>query len=637
MLFKNPQMLWFLWILVIPILIHLLRLRRFIKTPFTNVRILQQIVIKSNRGNQLKKWLILITRIGLFSALVLAFARPFIPDKEVAKPKSIAIFLDNSFSMQAASGSVNLLESAIQDLIQGLPQDFEFALLTNDDQFGIQTLADHQKTLLSLGFTPERSNFESLTLRLESVLPDNNALRELWIISDFQELNPKFDALKKTEIHAIPLKPKVDSNISLDTLFIGDKKNDQIELLVNISFTDSNQVVPVSLFNGDSLLAKSFPEITGKHTGKAIFNVSSTNEINGSIRLADRGLTYDNSLYFTHGKPTKIKVYIVGNGNVDTFQRLFTEDEFIIEYSQAEDIDLVQLQSHQLIILNELTEIPDSWVRPIQAYIESGNSILVIPSVIAKTVSYNRLLEQISDVQFGNLTSSMEKITEINYAHELFQGVFDGNTTNFDYPNALQYFELKSASSGILNFQNGLPFLIGGNNVYILATGLEPENSSFNRSPLIVPTFYNIAKASLPFPELYFSIGKPAIYDLNFAMQGDGIISLMNSNYDFIPQQQQYPEKIRLIFEKEPKTAGNFDIMSGKQKIGTVSFNYTRNESSVDLPTIEFNTLIQTYEQLEDLLKKNRNKVSNHELWKWFVIFALFFMTAELILQKTLK
>jgi hypothetical protein len=44
MQFKHPEILWALLLLLIPIIVHLFELRRFKKTPFTNVKMLQKVV-----------------------------------------------------------------------------------------------------------------------------------------------------------------------------------------------------------------------------------------------------------------------------------------------------------------------------------------------------------------------------------------------------------------------------------------------------------------------------------------------------------------------------------------------------------------------------------------------------------------
>ena len=58
MQFKHPELLWGLLLLLIPILVHLLRLRRFRDTPFTNVRVLRKILVEANRSSRLKRWLL---------------------------------------------------------------------------------------------------------------------------------------------------------------------------------------------------------------------------------------------------------------------------------------------------------------------------------------------------------------------------------------------------------------------------------------------------------------------------------------------------------------------------------------------------------------------------------------------------
>ena len=53
MLLKYPELLWGLLLLIIPILIHLLQLRRFRKTAFTNVRLLEKLAVEANRSSRL--------------------------------------------------------------------------------------------------------------------------------------------------------------------------------------------------------------------------------------------------------------------------------------------------------------------------------------------------------------------------------------------------------------------------------------------------------------------------------------------------------------------------------------------------------------------------------------------------------
>ena len=117
MQFKHPELLWALLLLLIPIFIHLFQLRKFKKTPFTNVKFLQKVVSKSRKSSTLKKWLLLATRMLLLAALIIAFAQPFFAKSTALKEKQTVIYLDNSFSMQAKNNNESLLTNATQELL----------------------------------------------------------------------------------------------------------------------------------------------------------------------------------------------------------------------------------------------------------------------------------------------------------------------------------------------------------------------------------------------------------------------------------------------------------------------------------------------------------------------------------------
>src|SRR5690606_11246830 len=95
--------------------IHLFNFRRFKKVMFPNLRFLEEVQIQNKSKRQLKKWLVLASRLLALTFLVLAFARPFIPGKDQGKAASgnvLSIYIDNSFSMNAEGTEGELLETA---------------------------------------------------------------------------------------------------------------------------------------------------------------------------------------------------------------------------------------------------------------------------------------------------------------------------------------------------------------------------------------------------------------------------------------------------------------------------------------------------------------------------------------------
>ncbi|HRM13327.1 MAG TPA: BatA domain-containing protein, partial [Flavobacterium sp.] len=61
--FKQPEILYFLLLLIVPILVHLFQLRRFKKEYFTNVRFLKALSIQTRKSSKIKKWLLLACRL----------------------------------------------------------------------------------------------------------------------------------------------------------------------------------------------------------------------------------------------------------------------------------------------------------------------------------------------------------------------------------------------------------------------------------------------------------------------------------------------------------------------------------------------------------------------------------------------
>src|SRR6476620_1389083 len=132
MQFKHPEILYFLFLLVIPILVHLFQLRKFKIEYFTNVKLLKELSIQTRKSSKIKKYLLLATRLLVLTALILAFAQPFFAAKDSkSKNNELYVILDNSFSMQAKGQKGELLKRAVQDVLEKTPENLKLSIVTN--------------------------------------------------------------------------------------------------------------------------------------------------------------------------------------------------------------------------------------------------------------------------------------------------------------------------------------------------------------------------------------------------------------------------------------------------------------------------------------------------------------------------
>ena len=106
----KPDMLYALAALIIPVLIHLLHLRRYKEVKFSNVSFLSEVKKEARASQRLKHLLVLLSRLIAVAALVLAFADPFITFSNKTGEHSnniVSIYIDNSPSMEAVGENGN--------------------------------------------------------------------------------------------------------------------------------------------------------------------------------------------------------------------------------------------------------------------------------------------------------------------------------------------------------------------------------------------------------------------------------------------------------------------------------------------------------------------------------------------------
>ncbi|MGB5418112.1 BatA domain-containing protein [Algibacter sp.] len=641
MQFKHPELLYALFLLLIPIIVHLFQLRKFQKVDFTNVAFLKEATLQTRKSSQIKKWLILLTRLLLLAALVFAFAQPFTSKSDAFKrEKETVIYLDNSFSMQAKGNQGELLKRAIQDVITNVPEDETISIFTNDDTFKNTKIKAIKNDLLKLDYSSNQLTFEAAFLKSKTFLNNkSNTLKNIILISDYQEDESNFKTEKDSllNLHLVKLNGINKNNISIDKLYISESNPTSITIKVQLKNSGSAiDNLPVSLFNGDNLIAKTSVAIS--QDAETIFSLPINQIINGKVTIDDANLQFDNTLYFNINEASKINVLSI-NGNDDGYlKRIYNETEFNYIATPLNQLDYNIIDTQNLIILNELNNIPVALGSTLNQFAKQGGSIALIPSKAINNEAYNQFLAN-SNVSFNDLITSEKSITTINYSHPLYNnGVFEKQVKNFQYPKVNSFYNVASNSlSPVLKFEDGKTFLGQTQQTYIFSAALNQENSSFKNSPLIVPTLYNIAKQSFKIPELYYTIGKENTFDVETKMQQDAVLSLVNNDISMIPKQQYFNNKVVISTFEDPSIAGIYAIQNKSESIKNVSYNNNRSESMLayrDLSALEHATVSDSITEVFDTIKSD-TKVN--ALWKWFVIFALALLIIEMLILKFFK
>ncbi|MCX7547342.1 BatA domain-containing protein [Xanthomarina sp. F1114] len=640
MQFKHPELLYALFALLIPILIHLFQLRKFKNQAFTNVAFLKKVTAQSRKSSQIKKWLVLCTRMLVFAALVIAFAQPFTSKTNALNTeKETVVYLDNSFSMQAKGPEGELLKRAVQDLIENLDNTENISVFTNNYTFKNTTIGAIKNELLQLDYASNQLNYEAVLLKGKNLFKTTSEnLQELILVSDFQTketvFNPVLDSVISTNI--VQLKPVNTNNLSIDSLYISNKTPLNIELTASISNQGKTlKNIPVSLFNKQNLLAKTTIDIEKNTT--AVFTINNEESIEGYIIIDDENLTFDNTLFFSINRANKTKVLSITEDDDQFLKRIYTEKEFQLTSESLSKLNYSDLENQNLIVLNELESIPNSLTTALKAFTSKGGFLVIIPSEKSDLQSYNDLLLSYN-IRFNALNPSEKRVTTIQYSHPLYKDVFNKEVSNFQYPKVESYYTLNSSNASTpLKFEDGKAFLTKSGQAYVFSASLKTKNSNFKNSPLIVPTLYNIGKQSLETSALYYNIGEENKFDIPISLQQDDILTLSLEDNSFIPQQQYFNNKVSIITSESPAIAGIYKVTNKNNFIENISYNYKRDESVLQYQDLSGIKHINLSQSLPDLLGNLKSDSKINELWKWFVIFALGFLAIEMLILKYFK
>ncbi len=639
--FKHPEILYFLFLLIIPILVHLFQLRRFKKQYFTNVRFLKQLSIQTRKSSKIKKWLLLATRLLLLANLIFAFAQPFFTDeKKSSTNNELVIVLDNSFSMQAKGQNGELLKRAVEDLLSHAPTGKKFSLLTIDATFWNTDISAVKSDLQNIKYTAEPFRIDAALAKINARQSAN--VKEVVIITDgLGTTENQLKSLPEDNSYFVLPTAENQNNSAIDSVFIAKTTDDFYEIAVQLrSFGTLPTSLPIALYNAEKLIGKT--QTTFESSLKTVNFTIPKSDFHGYIEIVDNGLRYDNRYYFSISKPELTNVISIGNQAKSTFlSKIYTPSEFKYFNSELSTLDYNILEQQDVVVLNELDEIPQALQTTLKSFMQKGGNVIFIPSSEQKISNINQFLSNFGALQVTSSQNIKKPITRISFGHPLFSGVFEKKIDNFQYPTTEQSFGTNGASSTILGFEDQVAFLSSVemplSNLYVFTAALNTQMSNFQNSPLIVPIFYNMAQIGNKTGVQSHIIGSTKAFIADININKDEIVNISNADENFIPIQQILNNRVKFTFSQMPLNAGNFTMFKKDNLVGSISFNYARTESDL----LEENSVLrQNYknnDSVESVFDTLEYDSAESDFWKIFLLLTLLFIITEVLIQKFVK
>jgi hypothetical protein len=479
MTFLNPLALFGLLAAAIPILLHLLNLRKLRTIEFSTLAFLKELQKTKIRRLKLRQLLLLILRTLLVLLIVFAFARPTLKGTLAgnlgshAKTTAIVV-IDDSYSMTVGDEHGELLKQAKQAAKNIVPLfkdgDEVFLLPLSSLEGGAPGNASAVRDFGLLRrhiddikpSAKRRSVEDGLRIAARLLAGVHNFNKEVYVFSDFQQgvLSNETNEPNTTErlfpaeaqFFFVPVGKRGLQNFGIESItipssiFERDKPFTVQTRIGNYSGNDVQDHV-VSVFLNGTRVAERSIDVQKQSSLPVEFSVaaSATGPVEGFVEIEDDDFQYDNRRYFVLQIPEHIRALLVGAASDLRYPRLAlstrtsaSESALVLDEVAPGRLSSVEIKRADVIVLCTSQGLSSGQVAELSAFVRSGGGLVLFPGAQIDPASFNALLAAgltipslaaIDRPSKPNAESeSFIEFDKVELQHPLFEGMFESRS-----------------------------------------------------------------------------------------------------------------------------------------------------------------------------------------------------------------
>lgn len=623
----------------LPIIAHLISRKSGFRKRFPAIRFLLASQGETATRSRLKDLILLLLRALIIVLVALLFAKPAIfsfSRAESSEPRSIALIIDNSFSMGFGQNFKKAKKEA-EHIIDSTPDGSFFTalpLVPRRGEGAISVIQDRDRVKKSLKKIPLSETYTDNERRLEQVYSAlekaPNQEKQVVLITDFQKNGWKRGNFTRKWLTLIDVSETqapgnravtdVDSRYAKESIKVKVRAS-------NFSDTESTGLLMNTELSGEEI--KAYIDIAPGDftTEEFIFPSTRTNEgpeASGSATIPEDELKIDDTRHFVLSRSGGLNVLIV-DGDPREDSRLSesyylasaaeTASELLRSRIRIKDNKSFldeELSAYDLIFLTNVGDITPGKAAELQEYLERGGTAVIFPGDRVRAGNYNALLGNILPGELGAQAQADSTLVSGEtgmFSEELFQKIGQVRV-NWS-------FTLIPAEGAVtvLKLSDETPFLAyrshGEGNVFLFTSTADTSWSNF----AITPVFAPLIKEFLDFESL--SNTKCRNY-----IVGDSVTIDRSSGASSIEVEDPSGEIVK-IDPKEP-------VFPNTGRIGLYKVLIDGEETyefSVNLDPLESNLEKSSALQAESLPESKLGLVKIFkELWRYFLwgVAALF-------------
>ena len=531
MSFLYPKMLWGLFAVFIPLLIHFFYNRNIVKVDFSSIFYLTELKNTSIKKLKTINWLLIFIRMAIIFSLVMMFASPVIKNNSLwipSKKEALAVvFIDNSASMSLETDGESLLEQSLKKvskiissysgavelkIFQTNPQKMIFSKFVKNIDFSD---LNEIKIIQSYGQ-------DSIWTYVNSILKNittESANKECFILSDFSSAP---DTLFENDLDDWQFyffeNDKPDENISIKSVLSKNQiklQNQDIDFVIKVENMGNDKItnVPIEITLDEKRMGQIAASFEEKEVKDFLFRILPPRSgiINGNVSIGSDIFKIDNYQTFEISIPEKVNCKIISNSrkNSKAYERILSSINGNTPFIEFDVFTLnrfsrIDLRDTDVLIVADAANFTPRAIESLKRYLKAGGSIIwfsgenygKLKDQTISNLSLPKLIETVDlanksflDVKIEDRDNEIFQNLNMRYMRDYFPKIFKYNSLEFNFRDKM-----------ILSMGQNIPFLLNLDSklgsIYLFTSPLELSWNDFLLKGILIPVIYRMIAIS---------------------------------------------------------------------------------------------------------------------------------------------
>jgi hypothetical protein len=311
-------------------------------------------------------------------------------------------------------------------------------------------------------------------------------------------------------------------------------------------------------------------------------------------------------------------------------------------------------QSYDIIILGNFPLLNPPIIQRLKNYLNNGGSILLIPGMGTIPSEFNKLTSSLGiSVTIKEFIQTKRNdefyfLKEPNLNHPLFVGLFRSENPELSKPIFYKYFKYSVSQDDhvILAYQNDDPFLVQAGyrqgSVFLMSSYIDDGWTDIQYRGIYLPLLsriFHFGASNASQIQLPTLVEHEKIVTMNYITNG-GEFFLKSPDGEknrIVPRQENQNLHFNMNNLKIP---GLYQIFAGDKSISTIPVNASTqaiHQPYIDLEKFANLKMVRIFTEKDNFEEEILQARFGSELWKLFIILALFLIGVELFVIKKME